>query len=191
MSGTVQGWGADNGRWNIDFSDGKTARAVACSGQYCSNSGLVLSIVDFSNPDAPVAKSSLNIDATSWSPTARFDAGRMYLSPSSSSCYYDSTSSQSVTPVQIYDTSDASAPRLAGSVNITGQVWLFMPSGDRLFALGNDCTMTTSGYYGSSVSLNYLDVTNPASPGLVGTAKFRPGLGLDTRCQYVQGLYEE
>jgi len=50
-----------------------------------------------------------------------------------------------------------------------------LPSGDRLFALGNDCTSTANGYYGSSVSLNYLDVTNPGAPGLLGTASFGNG----------------
>ena len=56
VDGTIQGWGADNGRWNIDFADGKTAHAITCSGQYCgsSGSGLVLSILDFTNPDSPV-----------------------------------------------------------------------------------------------------------------------------------------
>lgn len=178
VDGTIQGWGADNGRWNLDFADGKTARAIACSGQYCgsSSSGLVLSIVDFSNPDSPVRQSSLNILASSWSPTARFDTGRMYLSPSDSGCYYNTgTSGPSLTPVQIFDTSDPAAPHLAGSVNITGQVWLFMPSGNRLFALGNDCTTSTNGYYGSSVSLGYLDVTDPSAPGLLGTASFGQG----------------
>ncbi len=177
VSGTIQGWGADNGRWNIDFADGKTARAIACAGQYCGSSGggLVLSIVDFTNPDAPVTQSSLNIPSSSWSPTARFDTGRMYLSPSDSGCYYTGTTGQSSTPVQIFDTSDPTAPRVAGSVDISGQVWLFMPSGNRLFALGNDCTTSANGSYGSSVSLGYLDVSDPSAPGLIGTATFGNG----------------
>ncbi len=177
VNGTIQGWGADNGRWNIDFADGKTARAVACAGQYCgsSGSGLVLSIVDFTNPDAPVTQSSLSIPSSSWSPTARFDTGRMYLSPSDSGCYYYGTGGQSSTPVQIFDTSNPTAPRLAGSVDINGQVWLFMPSGNRLFALGNDCTANANGNYGSNVSLGYLDVTDPSAPGLIGTASFGKG----------------
>jgi len=33
--GYVQGWGADNGRWNLDFADGKTAHALACSSKGC------------------------------------------------------------------------------------------------------------------------------------------------------------
>ncbi len=176
VDGTIQGWGADNGRWNIDFADGKTAHAITCSGQYCgsSGSGLVLSILDFTNPDSPVPQSTLNIPASSWSPTARFDTGRMYLSPSDSGCY-SGTSGQTATPVEIFDTSDPTAPHLAGSVNISGQIWLFMPSGNRLFALGDDCTTTANGSYGSNVSLGYLDVTDPTAPGLIGTASFGQG----------------
>ena len=30
-NGHVQGWGADNGRWNLDFADGKTAHVVGCA----------------------------------------------------------------------------------------------------------------------------------------------------------------
>lgn len=174
VNGTVQGWGADNGRWNIDFADGRTAHALACVGQYCSgSSGLTLSIVDFSNPDVPNLLSSLNIPSSSYSPTARFDTSRMYLSPANSYCYYNGTANQSI-PVQIYDLSDPANPTLAGSVDLSGQIWLFMPNGDRLFALGDQCN-TTGDYYGSSVSLSYLDVSNAASPTSVGTATFGQG----------------
>ena len=175
VDGTVQGWGADNGRWNIDFADGKTAHALACIGQYCSgSSGLTLSTVDFSNPDAPNQQSTLTIPSSSYSPTARFDASRMYLSPANSYCYYDSGTANQSIPVQIYDLSDPMAPHLAGSVDISGQIWLFMPNGNRLFALGNQCDMARD-YYGSSVSLTYLDVSNAASPTSVGTASFGQG----------------
>ena len=58
VAGLVQGWGADNGRWNLDFADGQTAHVVGCAaGQwgYCDGtSGYILSTADFSNPDAPV-----------------------------------------------------------------------------------------------------------------------------------------
>lgn len=176
INGSVQGWGADQGRWNLDFSDGKTAHALACNGQYCNgSSGLTLSTVDFSNPDAPTLKSALTIPASTWSPTARFDGNRMYLSPSESGCYYYSgTTQQSTTPVQIFDLSDPSAPRFAGSADLEGQIWLFMPAGNRLFALGNQCN-TTSDYYGTNVSLGYLDVTNPAAPSVIGAATFGQG----------------
>lgn len=173
VNGTVQGWGADNGRWNVDFADGKTAHALACNGQYCSGtSGLTLSTVDFTNADTPAIKSSLAIPASTWSPTARFDGTRMYLSPSDSSYYSGLT--QQTTPVQIYDLSDPSAPRFAGSADLAGQLWLFMPAGNRLFALGSQYT-SNGNNYGSNVSLGYLDVTNPASPSVIGTASFGQG----------------
>ena len=171
VNGTVQGWGADNGRWNLDFADGTTAHALACNGQYCGGtSGLTLSTVDFTNADAPAIKSALAIPASTWSPTARFDGTRMYLSPDNSGYYSGST--QQTTPVQIYDLSDPSAPRFAGSTDLAGQIWLFMPAGNQLFALGSQ---NTANSYGSSVSLGYLDVTNAASPSVIGTASFGQG----------------
>jgi hypothetical protein len=174
VGGSIQGWGADNGRWNLDFADGQTAHALACSGDYCSSGGgLVLSTVDFTNPDTPQTLSTLNIPSTAWSPTARFDTGRMYLSPSTSDCY-SSSGGQVTTPIQVFDLSQPAAPRLAGSTNITGAVWLFMPAGDRLFALGNDCNSSVVSY-GSDVSLRYLDVSDPTAPRLLGTANFGQG----------------
>ncbi|GAC1554729.1 MAG: hypothetical protein NVS3B10_16020 [Polyangiales bacterium] len=68
------------------------------------------------------------------------------------------------------------APKLAGSTEITGNVWLFMPSGKRLFALGNDYEPSGGGgYYGSKVSLRYLDVSDAASPKVLGTSTFGDG----------------
>src|SRR5262249_59333151 len=63
VNGMIQGWGADNGRWNLDFADGKTAHMVGCAGQtYCDGvSGYVVSTVDFSNPDAPALRSELDV----------------------------------------------------------------------------------------------------------------------------------
>jgi hypothetical protein len=174
VGGSIQGWGADNGRWNLDFADGQTAHAIACSGDYCSSGGgLVLSTVDFTNPDTPQILSTLNIPSTAWSPTARFDTGRMYLSPSTADCYA-SSGGQVTTPIEVFDLSDPALPRLAGSTNVTGAVWLFMPAGDRLFALGNDCNSSVVSY-GSDVSLRYLDVSDPTTPQLLGTANFGQG----------------
>ena len=84
FSGSVQGWGSDNGRWNVDFADGKTAHAIGCADQSCGGQqgNYVLTTVDYADMDHPVEKSRLLIPATGWTPAARFDAGRMYLSPS-------------------------------------------------------------------------------------------------------------
>ena len=173
VNGQVQGWGADNGRWNLDFSDGLTAHVVGCaSGNYgyCdSTAGYVLSIGDFSNPDAPVLSAQLAIPSTGWGAAARFDSSRLYLSPSG---YYDYGTNQS-TPFQVYDLTNPKAPALAGTLSIPGTVWNILPAPSlRLFALGSDYTSSSNG---DSISLKYLDVTNPSSPQLIGTSAFGQG----------------
>lgn len=174
VNGRVQGWGADNGRWNIDFADGSTAHTIGCGGRWCGESGYVLATVDFSNPDAPKLASELAIAGTGWTPAARFAGSRMYLSPTGDYWYGGSKAS---TPIQIYDLSSAAAPKLAGSTEIDGNVWLFVPSGDKLFALGNEYDPSGGPYgYGSSkVSLRYLDVADAAHPSVIGTSSFGEG----------------
>jgi len=169
-NGSVQGWGADNGRWNVDFADGKTAHLLACNGTYCDGtSGYTLSTADFSNPDAPTSTSSLAIAGNAWSVATRFDSGRMYLSPSDG--YYDSTTGG--TPLEVFDLSNPAAPTLAGQTSLTGSVWLLMPNGNRLFALGND---TTTDYTSTQVSLRYFDVTDAKNPTAIGApANFGSG----------------
>jgi len=183
VTGSFQGWGTDNGRWNVDF-DGRYARVLTC-GQgssaywYCGNGGsVVLSTLDFQNLDAPVRTSELSIPNPGWNVAARFDKNRLYLSPSEG-YYYGGGSSSPKTPVQIYDTTDVMAPKLAGSTDITGAVWNFTPMGDRIFALGSDYVPGTGGspydYGQSKVSLRYLDVADPKNPQLLGTSSFGEG----------------
>jgi hypothetical protein len=173
--GYIYGWGTDNGRWNIDFADQKTAHALACGQNYCgSGQDLVLASADFTNPDQPKMLSRATIPGNAWSPAVRFDAGRMYLSPSNG-YYYSGTGAQPTsTPIQVYDLSNPSAPSLSGTVNVNGQIWNFTPSGNRLFALGNTYSSGADNY-GSKVDLHYLDVTNPAAPVALGTASFGQG----------------
>ncbi|MEO8874877.1 MAG: beta-propeller domain-containing protein, partial [Polyangiaceae bacterium] len=160
--GSVQGWGADNGRWNVDFADQKTAHLLACNGTYCGGSdGFTLTTADFTNPDAPVISSSLPISGNGWSVATRFDAGRMYLSPSDG--YYDTTAGG--TPLEIFDLSNPAAPTLAGQTTLAGNVWLLMPNGNQLFALGDNAG---ADYSGSQVSLRYLDVTDAKNPTQIG-----------------------
>ena len=170
VSGQVNGWGADNGRWNLDFADGKTAHVVGQAASY--NSGYVLSTVDFSKPDEPVLASSLQIPNTGWSAAARFATDRLYLSPQSG--YYDGFDT---TPFQVYDLSSPTAPKLAGTVTVPGSIWNILPApGSRVFTLGNDYHDGNQGTgYGSSVSLHYVDVTDPAAPALLGTSTFGSG----------------
>lgn len=168
VDGVVNGWGADNGRWNLDFADGETAHVVGQLGNYGYGGGYMLSTADFSNPDLPVLRSALRIAQTGWSATARFATNRLYLSPQSG--YYDGSGT---TPFEVYDLTNAASPRLAGTITVPGQVWNILPApGSRLFALGNEYA---AGGYGNAVSLHYLDVTDPASPRLLGTSKFGEG----------------
>lgn len=172
--GYVQGWGADNGRWNLDFADGKTAHALACGAAYCDASqALVLATADFTTPDAPTLASTLQIAATGWSAAARFDSGRMYLTPGTNYSY--GTQTNPALPVQIYDLANPKAPVLAGSTQIQGEVWNIIPAGDRLFVLGNEYIPGQQYYSASQVSLRYLDVSNAANPTVLGTSKFGDG----------------
>ncbi|HWE29352.1 MAG TPA: beta-propeller domain-containing protein, partial [Polyangia bacterium] len=142
VDGRAQGWGADNGRWNLDFADGKTAHVIGCAGgQYgCDGTGYLLDTVDFTNPDAPVLMSKLAIPSAGWSVAARFDTNRLYLSPDNYS------SSNDATPLQVYDTTNPAAPTLAGSTTIPGTVWNILPAPQqRIFALGNDWSNQSSG----------------------------------------------
>jgi hypothetical protein len=168
VDGWVNGWGVDNGRWNLDFADGKTAHVLGQSSIY-GGSGYVLSTVDFSNPGAPVLDSAMTIAGTGWSAAARFDTNRLYLSPAGG---YTSDGS-GTTPFQVFDLSNPRAPRLAGTVTVPGTVWNLLPApGSRIFALGNDYQRAGQG---DPVTLHYLDVTNPAAPALLGTSTFGQG----------------
>jgi hypothetical protein len=168
VDGMVNGWGADNGRWNLDFADGKTAHVIGQMFGLDYRGGYTLSTADFANPDAPVLRSAMPIAQEGWSAAARFDGNRLYLSPQVG--YYDGSGT---TPFRVFDLTNPAAPRLAGTITVPGQVWNILPApGSRIFALGNDYA---NGGYGASVSLHYLDVTDPASPQLLGTSKFGEG----------------
>ncbi len=167
VDGNVEGWGADNGRWNLDFADGRTAHVLGTSS---NGTSYILATVDFTNPDAPVALQPLPIPSSGWSPTARFDGLRMYLSPSGAF-----SPTNDLTPLQIYDLSNVTAttpPAMVGQTSIPGSVWLMIPSGNQLFALGNDDTVNSS-----QVSLKYLDVTDPTMPKSVAGSPANFGNG--------------
>jgi hypothetical protein len=169
VNGSLQGYGTDNGRWNLDFADNHYAHVVACNGQYCGNNGYTLSTIDFANPDAPVKASELTIPSAGYNVAARFDGSRLYLAPGDG--YY---SNNNTTPFQIYDLSAPTAPKLAGTTQVTGSVWNFIPAGDKLFALGSE-TSNGGSYSGSKIALRYIDVTNAAAPSVIGTSTFGEG----------------
>ncbi len=172
VDGLLNGWSADNGRWNVDL-DGTTASVITCSSAeygYCNGGqgGYKLTTVDFTNPAAPQKLASLDISSKGWAATARFANKRMYLSPREGA--YSPNGQQEPTPIEVYDLSNPAAPALADSTNISGAVWLFMPVGtDRLFALGNEYG---NGYSSSKVALRLLDVSDATQPKLLGTSTF-------------------
>lgn len=178
VDGLLQGWSADNGRWNVNLA-GNTAEVITCAASqynYCNgNEGYNLTTVDFTDPNAPKLQGKLAIPGKGWAATARFSDNRMYLSPREGA--YSSNGTQQPTPLEVYDLSDKTAPKLAGSTTLNGAVWLFMPMGtDRLFALGNEYGQNGQGYYSSSqVSLRYLDVADATNPKLIGTSTFGDG----------------
>ncbi len=181
VDGSIQSWGADNGRWNLDFADGKTAHAVGKTYVYngngsASSNTLSISTADFTDPDHPKVTGALQTPMPGWDATARFDGTRLYLTPSTWGCQYDAngTSSGSIqTPLDVYDLSDVTMPVKLGSAAIEGQISLLIPNGQRLFALGShyDC----SSNYQSPIALAYFDMTDPTKPKALGSAEFGKG----------------
>jgi hypothetical protein len=179
VDGSVQSWGADGGRWNLDFADSKTAHVVGRTYDYTSsnsNNGLSITTADFTDPMHPKVTGSLSQPMPAWDATARFDGSRLYLTASNWGCSYDSNGNATGTlrtPLDVYDLSDMTHPTKLGSSTIDGQVSLMIPNGDRLFALGN--TYDCSNGYQSPISLAYFDMTDPTSPKSLGTADFGKG----------------
>lgn len=175
VNGSFQGWGTDGGRWNVDYNaDTHIAHVLTCGASgdgyyYCGGTGstMVLSTLDFTTPTAASLASELSIPSSGWSPAARFDTNRLYLSPSDG--YY---SADNTTPVQIFDLTDPKAPVLAGSTNINGSVWNFTPMGGKIFALGNNDYQS-----GGNMALQYIDATDAKNPVLLGTASFGQNWG--------------
>jgi hypothetical protein len=176
VQGAVQTYGADNGRWNLDFADEHYAHVVAGAYNYTSaTQPLYVSTVDFGNPDAPNVTGSLTVANLGYSATARFDSGRLYLSPNSWGCTdaQGNPVSQVQTPLHVFDVSDPQNPHELGSTLLDGQISLMMPNGQNLFALGNTYDCTT--YSASPMALAYLDLSDPTHPRSLGTADFGKG----------------
>ncbi len=170
---SIQGWGTDNGRWNLDFADGKVAHLFAWADQNRGGqNNYALVTADFSNPDAPVLKSRLNVAGQSWSPAVRFDQGRMYLAPTGD---YFTTQSTNTTPIEVFDVTNPVAPVLAGSTSVQGSVWNFTPSGNNLFTLGSSGYDATTNIWDSRITVNYLNVTDATKPLSLGSATFGDG----------------
>jgi hypothetical protein len=176
VPGSLQTYGADNGRWNLDFADEHYAHVVAAATNYSSTTQpLYVSTVDFGNPDAPVLTGSLSVPNLGYSATARFDSGRLYLSPNSWGCYdtQGNPVSSVQTPLHVFDVSNPTQPVELGSTMLDGEISLMMPNGNNLFALGNTYDCTT--YASSPMALAYLDLSDPTHPHSLGTADFGKG----------------
>ena len=132
----------------MDFAGQRYAHVIARN----NISGIVLTTIDFLNPDAPVKASALTIPNSGWSAAARFDADRLYLAPDQNYSNADGT------PIQIYDLTLPSAPALKSSTTVPGMIWNSVPAGNRVFALGADYNDS------SSIALRYLDVGPPPRP---------------------------
>ncbi len=164
VSGSITEFGTDNSRFNLDFSDGRHARLVTKNPN--ASGVFTLHVVDFVDPNLPIAVGTLPITVEAVNVSARFDAARLYLAPADS---YGATTGE--TPLRIYDTSTPSVPVLAGQAAVSGDVWLLAPNGDRLFALGGQLDTTA---FGSSVVLHYLDVSSGV-PAVLGSSTFGQG----------------
>ena len=175
VNGSFSGWGTDGGRWNVDYNaDTHIGHVLTCGGNqsgyfYCGgdSGSMVLSTIDFTAPAAPTLASELSIPSSGWSPAARFDTNRLYLSPSNG--YYYNGSGK--TPVQIFDLTNPKAPVLAGSTTIQGSVWNFTPMGGKIFALGSNYQS------GGNLAVQYIDATDPKNPQLLGSASFGQNWG--------------
>lgn len=174
VNGYAQPYGADNGRWTLDFADDHYAHVVTSDNQY-SNGDLVISTADFGNPDAPVVTGSLRVKNPGYSAATRFDSGRLYLTPNSFSCYdaQGQTVSSYQTPLEVFDVSNPTAPVELGVTQISGQISLMMPNGQNLFVLGNDYDCTS--YTANPMALAYFDMSDPAHPRALGSADFGKG----------------
>jgi len=164
--------GAIGTRPELDFADGRIAHLIGHHKPRSPEDTFVppaLVTADFSNPDAPVLASQKSLGGpTGFTPfnTPRFELHRLYLWPGAYG--NDGTGT---TPMQVWDLTSPAAPRLAGTVRVPGEIWnLFWAPGSRLLSLGRDFTAAQTG---DPVALQYLDLTDPASPQLLGTATFR------------------
>ena len=155
-------------------------------GDYGLRSGYVLATADFTNPEPADARFRARRSHRRGVERRRALRRRRECICRPSGYYYAPTST---TPLQIFDLSNAAAPKLAGQTQIPGSVWLIIPSGNQLFALGNDYSSTPTTAPHASRSSTSTSPT-PTAPTLIGTSSFGDGLGVDAGGGDVQGVHE-
>jgi hypothetical protein len=145
-------------RWGLDF-DAATGlfRAVVSNGW---NNGATLHVFRWPTADAAVKAGSLALEIQEALTASRFDGPRVYA-----------VTALAMDPLWVIDTTDPENPRLAGELEMPGQLDHVEPRGDRLVALGH--TNEAGGWFQLHVSI--IDVANPAAPTLLDREIF----GLD------------
>lgn len=147
-------------RWALDLDAASgTFRAVVQNGW---NAGATLHVLDWAEPGTASPRAKLAIEVPESVTAARFDGTRVYV-----------VTALAIDPLWVIDASDPSAPRLAGHLEMPGQLDFIEPRGDRLLALGH--TPEGGGPFQLQVSL--LDVADPAAPRLLARRWFGPEFG--------------
>jgi len=177
VDGMVNGWGADNGRWNLDFADGKTAHVIGQAGGYLGGYTLStpISPIPIIPPFRRRCRSSDRVER-------RRPVRQQPALPVAHVRYYNNSGA---TPFR--STTSPTDRAAAGRHRGRPRRGVEHPAGARLaiFALGNDYG---NAGHGDAVTLHYLDVTDPAR----ARARYldvRPGLGVDPGCRHVQGVH--
>jgi hypothetical protein len=161
----VPGFIAD--KFKMDY-DNLTLRVFSQRSLDGSSDGYVHT-VDVTYPDQPRLLTSLDLSASNygWLAATRMDANRGYALTQR----YDS--GRSYNELHVLDLSNPQAPTHTGSLLLPGTVSYFETRGDRLLAMGQ--TYNTDGTWTSYASVSLLDVSNPAAPRLMSTARLGYG----------------
>ena len=142
FTGNLVDWGTDNGRWNLDFADGKTAHLLGRDvnqNQNGARHGYVLATADFTNPDAPGGRVDAHdpghrlaarpLASTRGACTSRRATATTAAAPTAARRSRSSTSS--IPPRPSSPGTHRRSPARCGTSRPSGD-------GTRLFALGNE-----------------------------------------------------
>jgi hypothetical protein len=147
-------------RWALDLDAASgTFRAIAQDGW---NLGARLHVLDWATPGTAAPLAELSIDVREMLTAARFDGATAYV-----------VTALAVDPLWVIDLRKPSNPRLAGQLEMPGQLDFVEPRGDRLLALGH--TAEAGSPFQLHVSL--LDVADPDRLALLARVPFGPDWG--------------
>ena len=185
-TGSVQGWGADNGRWNLDFADGKTAHVVGCAG------GSTAATAPGYSARHRRLHQPRRAGARSRSSPSRRRAGASPRASTPTACTCrptPTTTTTAPTPRRSRSTTSPIRRRRSSPARTTipGTVWNILPAPQHAPLRARQRLRRTPST-GESVSLKYLDVTNPTAPPLLGTRR-SAAAGLDAGGRHLQGVH--